>query len=560
MRLRDGRILQYLKGLQQQHQISRPTFFVILRYIACHQLATLFDESISFLCRCKSQHVYPKFIDSLFFSIPHQRNTAVRIQIEALKSAVLSACIAERRKRKGHCIREIVMAKELLKRSLSRDLWKAVSLRNRQVCAELRVSERASLKTKFSHLVPSIRPPPFINANTIPPKRCTVIGTNIVDADMLSTLNLGPSFSVSQPVTQNTIDAVLCSVQKFAHELRWRHHREPTVLDRSTTLMSSMPFPKSNISVPKPVPPLEPKITALQLNLLRIYNTASKAHVSNMTVAEARGLRKLIRVKDQLRYTVGDKCGGFVVMPKVMDKELTRMALSDATVYEETTRRTFDSLSQQLRTTIRSILFSKMGVKGVARLVVNSPVVPTYYSLTKTHKIGINADLERISVNDIKTRPIISCCGGPTDRISWLLVKLLSPLLKYVGAHIVNVEDFIAAVEGCQMPNSASYVSFDAVSLYTNVDKECATKAVLELLQEHHADVNVLGLTMSELEQLLLATLACNVFRFDNRFYVQKRGLAMGLRLAPLLAIAYLDRIGKNVAHSRYHPLQKVHR
>ncbi|EYC27067.1 hypothetical protein Y032_0009g502 [Ancylostoma ceylanicum] len=262
-----------------------------------------------------------------------------------------------------------------------------------------------------------------------------------------------------------------------------------------------------------------------------------------MTAAERRGLRKLMRAKDQLRYTVGDKCGGFVVIPKLMDKELTKMALADTTVYEETTKRTFDTLAQQLRTTTRSILTSKVGVKAVGRLLVNSPVVPTYYSLIKTHKIGSDVDMNTISVNDIKTRPIISCCGGSSDRISWLLVKLLSPLLKYVGAHKVNVEQFIGAVERCQMPNSVSYVSFDAVSLYTNVDNECATRAMLDLLQEHQADVNVLGLARSELEQLLLATLACNVFRFDNKFYMQRRGLAMGLRLAPLLAIVYLDRI-----------------
>ncbi|EYC31017.1 hypothetical protein Y032_0004g1904 [Ancylostoma ceylanicum] len=127
--------------------------------------------------------------------------------------------------------------------------------------------------------------------------------------------------------------------------------------------------------------------------------------------------------------------------------------------------------------------------------------------------------------------------------MSWLLVKLLSSSLKYVGAHLVNVEGFISAVERCEIPSSASYASVDAVSLYTNVDNGCATKAVLDLLEEHQADVNVIGLTKDELEELLMTTLACSVFRFNSKYYMQLRGLTMGLRLAPLLAIVYLDRI-----------------
>ncbi|EYC09186.1 hypothetical protein Y032_0061g3194 [Ancylostoma ceylanicum] len=53
------------------------------------------------------------------------------------------------------------------------------------------------------------------------------------------------------------------------------------------------------------------------------------------------------------------------------------------------------------------------------------------------------------------------------------------------------------------------------------------------------------GSAISDIEVLLEATLACNVFRFDNNFYAQRRGLAMGIRIAPLLAIIYLDHIEK---------------
>ncbi|EYB93810.1 hypothetical protein Y032_0178g645 [Ancylostoma ceylanicum] len=177
------------------------------------------------------------------------------------------------------------------------------------------------------------------------------------------------------------------------------------------------------------------------------------------------------------------------------------------------------------------------------RFIQTYPTIPTYYALVKTHKIPVEVDSQCMDEKGIKGRPIISSCGGPSDRISWFLVKVLSPLLQHVAAHITNVEEFISALNRCELPNSACYASFDAVSLYTNVNNDEAVHAILELLSRHQNEVHTFGLKDDDLRELLVATLACNIFQFDGEFYAQKRGLAMGLRISPLLAIVYLDRI-----------------
>ena len=57
---------------------------------------------------------------------------------------------------------------------------------------------------------------------------------------------------------------------------------------------------------------------------------------------------------------------------------------------------------------------------------------------------------------------------------------------------------------------------------------------------------------------LLQVCLSCNVFKFDDIYYQQFRGLAMGNRLAPLLAIKYMDYIesrcitGDLILYKRY--------
>ncbi|EYB91798.1 hypothetical protein Y032_0202g1796 [Ancylostoma ceylanicum] len=52
-----------------------------------------------------------------------------------------------------------------------------------------------------------------------------------------------------------------------------------------------------------------------------------------------------------------------------------------------------------------------------------------------------------------------------------------------------------------------------------------------------------MGFNANDIRVMLSATLSCNIFCFNNKMYEQKRGLAMGNRIAPLLAIIFMDHI-----------------
>ncbi|EYC18882.1 hypothetical protein Y032_0026g1425 [Ancylostoma ceylanicum] len=150
-------------------------------------------------------------------------------------------------------------------------------------------------------------------------------------------------------------------------------------------------------------------------------------------------------------------------------------------------------------------------------------------------------------MDEIRTRPIISSCDGPADKLSWFLTKILSPLLVYVDAHLRNTKQFRESLALCDFSNAPNlhYQSFDVVSLYTNVDSNLAVDACLTLLHEHEKEIRLYGLTLSEIRKLLTVVLKQNIFRFNNIVYRQIRGLAMGSRIAPLLAIIFLDSIEK---------------
>ncbi|EYC33600.1 hypothetical protein Y032_0002g888 [Ancylostoma ceylanicum] len=270
---------------------------------------------------------------------------------------------------------------------------------------------------------------------------------------------------------------------------------------------------------------------------------------SNLTVYEQRGFRKLIRLREKLRYMIGDKCGSFVVVPQSLDKNIISGTLSDATSYAETTAAAFRRTCEKVRETISTVVKPTLGSNVVRALLDLHPVVPTFYCLVKTHKLPSSVAYQDLSANDIKVRPIVSSCGGPSDRLGWLLVRLLSPLLHFVGAHTVNVERFLSTLSECQVPSEAAYASFDVV--YINVDNSSAIDSVISLYEQHQSQISTMGFSADNVKTMINSVLACNVFRFENRFFEQRRGLAMGNRIAPILAIIFLDHIERATLTSR---------
>ncbi|EYB88370.1 hypothetical protein Y032_0248g83 [Ancylostoma ceylanicum] len=178
------------------------------------------------------------------------------------------------------------------------------------------------------------------------------------------------------------------------------------------------------------------------------------------------------------------------------------------------------------------------------------PVCPVLYLLIKTHKLSAS-DLASTDPSVYKVRPIISCVGGPTDRISWFLNLILVQLLNYVPAHLKNTTMFLDHLRNAQFDNTCVMESFDVNSLYTNVSNDSAMQAILELLTEHHANINMHGLSIAHVMALLSECLSCTVFRWSGNYFAQCRGLAMGQRLAPVLAIAFMAKIESPVLESR---------
>ena len=252
----------------------------------------------------------------------------------------------------------------------------------------------------------------------------------------------------------------------------------------------------------------------------------------NITAKQYRSIKELAS-NDKVTVTRSDKGGEVVILPTTRMHRLNMDHLEDTSTYQRLQKDPTQTLRLRINKMLRSILERRSFSGSIIRRLQTPPSARAqkFYTLPKTHK------------ETLKIRPIVSGRNGIFERLGWFLQFILKPLLKHVQAHISNTAELIKRFT--ESPRSTLKgmipVSFDVVSLYTNVDVEEAIITTLEYITKY--EPYLYGLTVEDINELLHLLLENNVFEYpENGFFKQIRGLAMGSRLSGTLAILAMDR------------------
>ena len=146
------------------------------------------------------------------------------------------------------------------------------------------------------------------------------------------------------------------------------------------------------------------------------------------------------------------------------------------------------------------------------------------YGLVKAHKANH------------PVRPIISYVGSPFYAMSRLLVDLLKHAVptKY---SIKNSFEFVEKIKDVTIPSGHVLVSFDVTSMYTNI--------TMPLIVKSFSTLNIVppssylfsdAIYKTEILNVLNLIMQSNCFKYNNSFYSQIQGLAMGSPISPTIA------------------------
>ena len=153
------------------------------------------------------------------------------------------------------------------------------------------------------------------------------------------------------------------------------------------------------------------------------------------------------------------------------------------------------------------------------------------YGLPKVHK------------EDIPMRPIVSAIGSPSYSLAKELARILTPMAGNTPHTVKNSSTFVDIIRDLELEPEDRLVSFDVTNLFPQVPIDEALRVIEERLK---ADSSLSERTTIPIPQLMELTELClrtTYFQFQDTFFEQSDGAAMGSPLSPIVANLYMEHL-----------------
>lgn len=275
----------------------------------------------------------------------------------------------------------------------------------------------------------------------------------------------------------------------------------------------------------------------LQSKVHNYNQTDLKPPRHNMTKEQRDALKELKEmVKTRvIRISSADK-GGAVVVQNCDDyvREGQRQ-LNNPLHYRKLQKDTTPDITEKSNTIVKDLERNGHIDKTTAKWAMtdtNNVQCHRFYTLPKIHK----------STTNTPGRPIVSGVNGPTEKLSKLVDHWLQDSVKEVPSYVQDTTDMLNTIEHWNQqygpfPENTKLVTIDVVGLYTNIPHGEMKDAIREHLNCKQNENRPPTETVVEVAEHVLDN---NVFAFEDSYYQQTYGTAMGTPMAPSVANLFM--------------------
>lgn len=303
-------------------------------------------------------------------------------------------------------------------------------------------------------------------------------------------------------------------------------------------------------------PPLEKlpqeigKLIHKDLDTLKKYFKVIKEKY-NISLEEVKALRELQNAK-HIVIKPADKGSAIVILSREQYVLEVQRQLQDTEYYQKLDKPIFLDTIPMVAKIIDSLKRKKfINSKQHKYLIGGSqPRERRFYILPKIHK---EPKKWTIPFEVPPGRPIVSDCNSETYFTAEYLDYYLNPLSVKHSAYVKDTYHFIELVKNLRIPINSYFFSMDVDALYTNIPIQAGIDCVKKVFEENpdHKRPD------AELLQLLDINLTRNDFMFDNQYYLQVKGTAMGKKFAPAYANLFMANWEKEaIAKCKKKPAQ----
>ena len=311
------------------------------------------------------------------------------------------------------------------------------------------------------------------------------------------------------------------------------HNLNSTITDEPLVKNKSTFTPKSGRNKQ-----LDQYISFLQSTPISQPNNNTKP---NMSKLQYETLKKL-KSNDKIIIKQADKGGA----PVTMDRDFYRLKvngiLKNRENYKEVDKTIDNNVIRKVRilaTKYKEQLLSDE-INYICKFEWKSS---NFYGLPKVHKcMAIMKECEKntgpcIHVpqpQDLEFRPIVAGPVCATHRLSNLLDIILKPMVYHIKSHIKDTTDFLKNLPRTAQDNSI-LITFDVKNLYGSIPHCLGAEAIAFWLEKHPTTIPE-RFSHDFIINGVKLILENNIFQFDDKFYQQCKGTAMGTKLGPTYA------------------------
>ena len=153
--------------------------------------------------------------------------------------------------------------------------------------------------------------------------------------------------------------------------------------------------------------------------------------------------------------------------------------------------------------------------------------------IPKNTRLGLFYGLLKLHKEKLGLRPIISQIDHPTRQINIYLHNKLEIITKEAFTAIPNSYELTQLLKQVKYNPNLVLITADITSLYTNIPTKWGINNVLDKYNKYKYKID---LDPTALNIMLYNVLTLNVFEFNNNYFIQQNGSAMGSNLAPTYA------------------------
>ena len=312
----------------------------------------------------------------------------------------------------------------------------------------------------------------------------------------------------------------------------WKQLGEPDTGEHCRKL-----YIKSSFEAGKASPPIEDALDQYELKLTQAvkHNLSRQRRQHNLPQAQ-RLLLKTLPTNPNFIVMTTDKGVGPAIMERSLYKQrCLQDHLLDTSTYQQLTKSQADGQLKAATFQFRLLVDSnrnklpKLETTYFDRSFQKERRTPQFYCIPKVHKIPW------------KMRPIVSCINSRMGDLSKWVDYQLQRVVHLCPCYLKDSKSLIKKLRALgTLPSTAVIVIADAVSMYTNIDTTHGLQVIEAWLALHAHELPV-GFPTPMVLKALKLVMFNNVFQFDDTYWLQKTGTAMGTNLACVYATIYFS-------------------